>query len=214
MTNRDELGSKGDGGLIKGRHETPEERADRRWIELMQEIRVAQTGVQILFGFLLTVVFTPRFPELTVVDRTIYIITVSLGAAATGALIGPVSFHRLVAGRRIKPQAVEWASRLTFIGLVLLLATLASALLLILRVATDGDYGPWLVVGLVAWYLLCWYVLPLWVRHRYTSGSRGSGDGYRRSNSGSGSGSGSSSASGSGSGPGDAGSGGRGPRGD
>lgn len=206
MTNRDELGSQGDGGLIRGRHETPEERADRRWGELMQEIRVAQTGVQILFGFLLTVVFTPRFPELTVLDRTIYIITVSLGAAATGALIGPVSFHRLVAGRRIKPQAVEWASRLTFIGLVLLLATLASALLLILRVATDDDYGPWLVVGLVAWYLLCWYVLPLWVRHRYTNSSRGSGNSSSRR-------SGSRSASDSGSGPGDAGSGGRGPRG-
>ncbi|MET9438375.1 DUF6328 family protein [Streptomyces sp. NPDC006551] len=166
---------------MRGRHETPEERADRRWGELIQEIRVAQTGVQILFGFLLTVVFTARFPELTVADRTIYIVTVSLGAAATGALIGPVSFHRLVAGRRIKPQAVAWASRLTFIGLVLLLATLASALLLILRVATDDDYVPWLVGALVAWYLLCWYLLPLWVRHRYTNSSRGSGDRSRGS---------------------------------
>jgi hypothetical protein len=135
----------------------------------MQEIRVAQTGVQILFGFLLTVVFTARFPELPATDRTIYIITVSLGAAATGALIGPVSFHRLVAGRRIKPQAVEWASRLTALGLLLLLATLASALTLILRVATGAAYVPWLVGGLVAWYLLSWYVLPLWVRHRYTN---------------------------------------------
>ncbi|MFF8276048.1 DUF6328 family protein [Streptomyces lateritius] len=158
-------------GLIRGRHETPEERADRRWGELMQEIRVAQTGVQILFGFLLTVVFTPRFPELPAADRTIYVITVSLGAAATGALIGPVSFHRLVAGRRIKPQAVEWASRLTFLGLLLLLATLASALLLVLRVATQNAYVPWLVTGLVTWYLLCWFVLPLWVRGRYTNGA-------------------------------------------
>ncbi|MFD9030662.1 DUF6328 family protein [Streptomyces sp. NPDC059567] len=164
------------GGLSRGRRETTEERADRRWGELMQEIRVAQTGVQILFGFLLTVVFTTRFPELSATDRTIYIVTVSLGAAATGALIGPVSFHRLVAGRQIKPHAVVWASRLTFIGLLLLLATLAAALLLILRVATGEPYVPWLVGGLVAWYLVCWYALPLWVRSRYTNGKADDGD--------------------------------------
>lgn len=158
----------GSDGLFHGRRETPEERADRRWSELMQEIRVAQTGVQILFGFLLTVVFAPRFTDLSDTDRTIYVVTVSLAAAATGALIGPVSFHRIVAGRRLKPETVVWASRLTFVGLVLLLATLTSALLLVLRVATDDTFVPWLVTGLVAWYLLCWYALPLWVRSRYT----------------------------------------------
>lgn len=157
-------------GLVRGRHETPDERADRRWTELMQEIRVAQTGVQILFGFLLTVAFTPRFPELSDSDRTIYIVTVSLSAAATGALIGPVSFHRIVAGRRIKPRAVTWASRLTFLGLVLLLATLGAALLLVLRVATGATFVPWLVAGLLTWYFLCWFVLPIWVRHRHTAG--------------------------------------------
>lgn len=165
-------GDAGGGGeaLVRGRHETAEERADRRWVELVQEIRVAQTGVQILFGFLLTVAFTARFPDLRPTDRTIYIVTVSLGAAATGALIGPVSFHRIVAGRRIKPQAVVWASRLTFVGLLLLLATLGSALLLVLRVTTGADYVPWLVAGLVVWCVLCWFLLPLWARRRYTSG--------------------------------------------
>ncbi|MGW2231190.1 DUF6328 family protein [Streptomyces formicae] len=152
-----------------GRDETPEERADRRWGDVIQEVRVAQTGVQILFGFLLTVAFTPRFVELGDTDRTIYVVTVLLGSAATGALIGPVSFHRIVSGRRIKPQAVVWASRLTLAGLVLLLGTLTSALLLILRVATDNTLVPWLVAGVVAWYLLCWFVLPAWARHRHTT---------------------------------------------
>lgn len=152
-----------------GRDETQEEGADRRWSELIQEIRVAQTGVQILFGFLLTVVFTPRYGQLAQLDRTIYIVTVILGAAATGALIGPVALHRIVSGRRVKPQAVKWASRLTFVGLVLLLATMTASLLLILRVATHDAYVPWLVAGVVAWYLFCWLVLPMWVRHRYTS---------------------------------------------
>lgn len=153
----------------RGRDETEDERADRMWSELIQEVRVAQTGVQILFGFLLTVVFTTRYPQLSQTNQDIYLVTVILGAAATGALIGPVSFHRLVSGRRIKPQAVTWASRLTLAGLLLLLATMTAALLLILRVATHDDYVPWLVAGIVAWYLLCWFVLPLWTRMRHTT---------------------------------------------
>ncbi|MFD7100433.1 DUF6328 family protein [Streptomyces xanthophaeus] len=159
---------KGTGGNDTGRDESPEERADRQWQELVQEIRVAQTGVQILFGFLLTVVFTPHFQGLPQTDKTIYIVTVLLGSLATGALIGPVAFHRIVSGRRMKPQAVRWASRLTFLGIVLLLATLVSALFLILRVATHDDHVPWLVAGVTAWYVLCWFVLPLWARFRYT----------------------------------------------
>lgn len=152
----------------RGRSETEDERADRMWNELIQEVRVAQTGVQILFGFLLTVVFTPRYPQLDQTEHTIYIVTVVLGAAATGALIGPVSLHRIVSGRRVKPQAVRWAARLTFAGLILLLATMAAALLLVLRVATHDAYVPWLVAGTVAWYLACWFAVPLWTRHRYS----------------------------------------------
>ncbi|MER6675233.1 DUF6328 family protein [Streptomyces sp. NPDC000983] len=152
-----------------GRDETEEERADRKWAELLQEVRVAQMGVQILFGFLLTVVFTPTYADLGDTEKTIYLVTVVVGAAATGALIGPVALHRVVSGRRIKTHAVTWAARLTMVGLVLLLATLTSSLLLILRVATHDGYVPWLVTGVVAWYLLCWFLLPWWVRSRYTS---------------------------------------------
>ncbi|MEU0957699.1 DUF6328 family protein [Streptomyces niveus] len=148
----------------RGRDESPEERADRRWAELLQEVRVAQTGVQILFGFLLTVVFQPRFGDLSDTDTNIYLATVVLGAVATGALIAPVSFHRMVTGRRLKPEMVEWASRLTVVGLVFLLCTMASALLLILRVALHNATALWIVAGLVVWFVLCWFVLPAWAR--------------------------------------------------
>ncbi|MCK8677715.1 MULTISPECIES: DUF6328 family protein [Streptomyces] len=160
-----------EGGAVGrgGRNETQDERADRRWTELIQEIRVAQTGVQILFGFLLTVVFTPTFEDLADADKAIYIVTVVLGAATQGALIGPVAFHRVVSGRRIKEHAVVWASRLTFAGLVLLLFTLVSALFLVLRVATHDGFVPWLVAGIVGWYLVCWFLLPMWARIRYTT---------------------------------------------
>lgn len=153
----------------RGRDETEEERADRRWADLLQELRVAQTGVQILFGFLLTVVFQPRFVDLSTTDRTIYVVTVALGAATTGALIGPVSFHRVVTGRRLKPQTVVWASRLTVLGLVLLLFTMASALLLILRVALHDPLAVWLVLGIVVWFVLCWFVLPAWTIYSETA---------------------------------------------
>jgi hypothetical protein len=159
-----------EGGVMRrGRNETEEERADRMWQELIQEVRVAQMGVQILFGFLLTVVFTAKYDDLSGTNQTIYLVTVVLGACATGALIGPVSLHRLVSGRRVKPQAVRLASRLTLLGLVLLLATMTASLLLILRVATHDGFVPYVVAGVVCWYLLCWFVLPLWTRHRYTS---------------------------------------------
>ncbi|WP_336053339.1 DUF6328 family protein [Streptomyces sp. CA2R101] len=152
--------------IPEGRHESVEERADRRWNELLQEVRVIQTGVQILFGFLLTVVFTPRFTTLSQTDKTIYVVTVVLGAATTGALIGPVTLHRLVTGRRIKPETVLWASWMAIAGALLLLATVTSVLLLILRVAMHNSAAPWVVVALVAWFLLCWFGPPTWARYR------------------------------------------------
>ncbi|CAM5605244.1 hypothetical protein STENM223S_03754 [Streptomyces tendae] len=74
--------------------ETPRERVNRRWNEIMQETRVAQTGVQILFGFLLSVAFTPLFHDLDTFDHAVYVTTVISGATATACLIAPVSIHR------------------------------------------------------------------------------------------------------------------------
>ncbi|MEU0785525.1 DUF6328 family protein [Streptomyces sp. NPDC006173] len=148
-----------------GRDESAQERADRKWGDLLQEIRVAQTGVQILFGFLLTVVFQPTFRQLSDQDQTLYMVTIVLGATATGALIGPVAFHRIVSGRLVKPQAVVWASRMTLLGLFLLLLTMVSSLLLVLRTATHDDgYVPWIVAGVAALYILWWLVIPLALR--------------------------------------------------
>lgn len=153
----------GDSGRDEGRHETPDERADRQWTDLLQELRVAQTGVQILFGLLLAVVFQPRFATLSDTDRTIYVVTVMLGSATAAALIGPVSYHRLLTGRRLKPQTVALAARLTLLGLVLLFCTMCSALLLILRVALHDALALWLVGGMALWFLVCWFLFPVWL---------------------------------------------------
>lgn len=116
-----------------------------------------------MFGFLLSVVFQPRFADLSTANRTIYVVTVLLGSATAAALIGPVSYHRLLTGRHVKPQTVVWASRLTVLGLVLLFCTMCSALLLILRVALHNTLSVWLVGAMALWSLLCWFVFPAWL---------------------------------------------------
>ncbi|MFG2137840.1 DUF6328 family protein [Streptomyces sp. NPDC048650] len=143
------------------RHETPEGRADRQWGEMLQEVRVAQTGAQILFGFLLSVAFTPRFAQLGTFDRSLYVVTVVLGALATGALVAPVSFHRMLAGHRRKPQLVNAAARLIATGLALLAAAIICAVLLLLRVALGSGYA-WAIASFVLlWFVSCWLVLPV-----------------------------------------------------
>ncbi|WP_055591051.1 DUF6328 family protein [Streptacidiphilus griseoplanus] len=152
-------------GEQEGEHRgDADSRADRRWAELLQEVRVAQTGVQILLGFLLSVAFTPRFARLGDFDRTVYVITVVLGAATTGALIAPVSVHRMLSGHRLKPELVHMAARLTTVGMLLLALTLGSTLLLLLHVAAGLTTACWVVAAVTAWYALCWLLLPVWIR--------------------------------------------------
>ncbi|MFD7134860.1 DUF6328 family protein [Streptomyces sp. NPDC059894] len=156
-------------GHRRGRDESAEERADRMWADLLQELRVAQTGVQILLGVLIIAAFQPAFTDLGGTDLALYVAAVALGAAAAGALIGPVSLHRIVAGHRIKPQAVTLAARMAKTGLALLAVTTVLALLLLLRVAVDDTLAAWLTAAISAWLITVWLVLPAWARHHYTS---------------------------------------------
>ncbi|MFJ9521019.1 DUF6328 family protein [Kitasatospora sp. NPDC101801] len=144
-----------------GRDETEEERADRRWGDQLQEVRIAQTGAQIMFGFLLTVAFTPRFATVDGFERGLYAVVVTLGAFAVGTLIAPVSYHRLLAGEHVKPRMVTAVARLITLGLALLAVTVSAALLLLLRVAGLGG-AAWAISGAVLlWFVLCWVVLPV-----------------------------------------------------
>lgn len=149
------------------RDETPSERADRLWNEMLQEVRVCQTGAQILFGFLLSVVFTPRFTTLSDFDRHLYVATVVLGAVATATLIAPVAFHRFLIGHGVKPELVRVAGRFITTGLALLALTITTALLLLLRTALDATGWAWFLTGAVLlWFALCWLLLPQVVLRR------------------------------------------------
>ncbi|MFJ3224928.1 DUF6328 family protein [Streptomyces sp. NPDC086783] len=146
--------------------ESEVERVNRRWNEILQETRVAQTGVQILFGFLLSVAFTPLFRELGTFDRTVYVLTVVLGAAATGALIAPVSIHRFLSGQRMKDELVAAAGRLMMCGIVLLALTIGCTVLIILHVVLPSLLAEILAGVVMLWFAFCWYLLPLILRRR------------------------------------------------
>src|SRR6185369_1993945 len=99
-----------------GRDETAAERADRNFNDLLQELRVAQTGVQILFAFLLTLPFTQRFGKVGNLQQDVYLGTLLSTALATVCLIAPVSHHRILFGRRRKPDLVRSGGRLAGVG--------------------------------------------------------------------------------------------------
>ncbi|WP_320781311.1 DUF6328 family protein [Streptomyces sp. CRN 30] len=166
MTIAPESDVRAEGGDGHEPPESPRERVNRRWNEVMQETRVAQTGVQILFGFLLSVAFTSRFHQLGTFDHVVYVITVVCGAAATASLIAPVSIHRFLSGQRMKDEMVEIAHRLMMCGMVLLALTIGCTLLLILHVVVPGLLAELLVLGVMLWFGASWYALPLWLRRR------------------------------------------------
>jgi hypothetical protein len=146
------------------RGETVDQVLDRNVVELLQELRVAFTGVQILFAFLLGLAFTSRFEDLDAFDLGFYTTALMTTALATLLLIAPVSFHRLLFRRRQRAALVAVADRMLVIGLALLIPAIASAVLLILDVALGRvpaliGGASTLVVG-----LLTWYALPLTVR--------------------------------------------------
>jgi Family of unknown function (DUF6328) len=149
------------------RGETPLQRADRAYGEILQEVRVAQTGVQILFAFLLTLAFQARFAEITSFQRHVYVVTLMLCAAATALLIAPAAFHRVVYRKRLKQHLVQIANRLALAGLVLLLLSLVSAVLLVMDVVVGRVPAIVLAAAVLVWFVAWWFVLPLASRARH-----------------------------------------------
>ncbi|WP_234374678.1 DUF6328 family protein [Streptomyces sp. CB01635] len=152
----------------RDRHETPLERADRNFGELLQELRVTQTGVQILFAFLLTLAFTPRFPALDGVQRATYIATLLLAVLAAALFTAPAALHRALFGRGAKPEIVQMSSRLAAAGLGVLMLALAGSVLLVVDVTTGRAAGIAAGAGTFAVCAGLWGVLPRLVRRSLT----------------------------------------------
>lgn len=144
-----------------GTDEQPsQETLTRNWDELLQEIRVTQTGVQILTGFLLTVPFSPRFGDLTSFQKGLYLAVLFGSVLTTGLVVAPVAFHRMLFRRRRRELLVESGQRLAVAGLALLGLTVSGVVTLVVDVVV-GARESFVAGGVVLVVLaFLWAVLP------------------------------------------------------
>jgi putative flippase GtrA len=144
-----------------GRDETEAERIDRNLIELLQELRVASIGVQVLFGFLLSLPFTTRFSALDDAETTLYVVDLVLAALATALLTAPVAHHRLEFRRHEKQRLLHRANLMAIVGLAALGVAISGSVLLVLTViAADQVVVAAIAAGVAAIIFTLWFVVP------------------------------------------------------
>jgi MFS family permease len=152
--------------MARRRGESERQRWDRNFADLLQELRVAQTGVQILFAFLLTLPFSNGFPKTTEFQKSIYIVALISAAFAAAMIISPVAFHRALFRQGRKPELVRYAHRMATAGLGFMLVSMVASILLI----TAYLLPAWVAVVLSAvagiWFLTFWAVVPM-IRHTW-----------------------------------------------
>jgi Family of unknown function (DUF6328) len=141
--------------------ESGAERADRNLAELLQELRVAGLGVQVLFGFLLSLPFTSRFTRLSGGQRDLYLACLVLAAVATALLLGPVAYHRLVFRRGEKESLVQAASMMAIAGLVTVGLAVSVAVLLVASFVTSGLAAGLITALIACMFGLLWFAFPL-----------------------------------------------------
>jgi hypothetical protein len=141
--------------------ETEKQRWQRNFTDLLQELRVAQTGVQILFAFLLTLPFSIGFSRTTAFQKDVYVVALLSAAAATALIISPVAFHRALFRRGRKPELVRFAHAMASGGLGFMLISMVSAVLLITDFVLNQSAAITLTALTGAWLLLFWVILPI-----------------------------------------------------
>jgi Family of unknown function (DUF6328) len=147
------------------RSETEIQRLDRNWISLLQELRVVQTGVQLLTGFLLTLPFQQRFDELNLTMRVVYLVTVGSSICATVLLEAPVAMHRLLFRRHRIEFVVAAAHRFAYVGLLLMGLALTGVAVVIFGTVAGPAAGVIAGVCAVVAQIIFWVLLPLRARH-------------------------------------------------
>ena len=148
--------------------ETDRQRWQRNFADLLQELRVAQTGVQILFAFLLTLPFSAGFEDTTAFQKDVYVVALLAAAAATALIISPVAFHRALFRQGRKPELVRYSHRMATGGLTFMLIAMVSSVLLITDFVLPRTFA-FILSGLTAiWFLTFWAALPFARRRRWT----------------------------------------------
>ena len=146
---------------VDDRDESETERLDRNWAELLQELRVIQTGTQILTGFLLTLAFQPRFSDLDQYQVDTYLGLVISAGLATILALTPVSLHRVLFRKRAKAEIVLIANRLLKVTLAAVAITLVGTIMLIFDVVIGRQAGWIAGASTLVLVILAWLVLPL-----------------------------------------------------
>jgi hypothetical protein len=160
----------GDGGSDADGEENPAERRNRELIELLNELRVALPGVQVLFAFLLTVPFSQRFTEIDAADKRLYFVAVLSTAVATLLFIAPTAHHRIRFREGVKESLLRVANVFVVIGLVLLAVAITSVTFLVTDLVYPGNLPASLAAFLAAAFAVVWFVLPFVYRRRGTPG--------------------------------------------
>ncbi len=150
------------------RDETDAERYDRNWSELMQELRVAQTGVQVLAGFLLTLPFSSRFFDLGDRHRLVYLVAFSLAIITVGVMTAPVALHRFLFAHHEKDVLVRVGDLFAKAGLASMGLTLATVVVLIFGVVVNDAAGLAAGAVVLLFYGVTWVALPLSLVRRGT----------------------------------------------
>jgi hypothetical protein len=142
------------------RDETETERLDRNWGDLLQELRVMQTGAQLTAGFLLTLPFQTEFAKLDTYQRTLYLVLVLVAAVTTLLVMSAVAVHRRLSGEHAKEKVVETAHRLTMAVLTAIAVLVTGMVLLIVDVVVDRTVSFVLGGAVAATAILLMVVLP------------------------------------------------------
>ena len=151
--------------------EKSEEDLDRELIELLNELRVALPGVQVLFAFLLTVPFSNGYSRISAIQRDVYFVALLCAAVATILLIAPSTYHRILFRRGEKRQLLEVGNRFTISGTVFLGLSMCASIFVI----TDALYHVPTAVTVALLSLVgfasVWYLLPIWRRRKSLKGT-------------------------------------------
>ncbi len=158
------------------RHESQDARDDRNLAELVQELRVAGLGVQVLFGFLLALPFTVRFTKLSSAQRGLYLADVVLAAVTTALLVTPVAYHRLLFRRHQKESLVRVANVMAICGLISVALAITAAVLLIASFVVPGAAAIVLTACVFCLFAGLWIGVPLSRRERVEKSGRADRD--------------------------------------
>ncbi len=151
----------GTAGSPDPRDESEAERDDRNLAELLQELRVAGLGVQVLFGFLLSLPFSNRFDKVSSGQRDLYLACLVLSAVATALLLGPVAYHRLVFRRGQKEGLVRAANVMAIAGLAAVGLAVSAAVLLVTSFVASGLTAGLITAFVAGLFAVLWFAFPL-----------------------------------------------------